>query len=163
MKLPTLLLLAMFSCSVSAAGKSAFISTKVLLDKSPQAQVANKQLLDQFGEREQSLRSLAQSIQEMEKNYQNDNAIMSAEQKVKAEDNIVQNKRKFQFEQQSLKEDLQTKQRELLQKVQVSIRDVIQSYGKAKGYDFIFTDSSVAYASDSVNITDEILKELEKK
>jgi len=163
MKLTTLFLLMLISCGVGAAGKSAFISTKALLDKSPQAVEANKVLQAEFGEREQSLRSLAGSIQQMEKNYQNDNAIMSADQKKKAESNIVQNKRKFQFEQQSLKEDLQSKQRELLQKVQLSIREVIQAYGKENGYDFIFTDASVAYASDAVNITDEILKELEKK
>ena len=163
MKLTTLFLLTLISFGVGAVGKSAYISTKALLDKSPQAVAANKALQAEFGEREQSLRNLAGSIQQMEKNYQNDNAIMSAEQKKKAESKIVQNKRKFQFEQQSLKEDLQSKQRELLQKVQLSIRGVIQAYGKEKGYDFIFTDASVAYASDAVNITDEILKELEKQ
>ena len=162
MKLTTLILLSLLSLGANAAGKSAFISTKVLLDQSPQAQSANKELIDQFGDREQSLRTLAMSIQEMEKNYQKDSAIMSAEQKKKAEDNILQNKRKFQYEQQLLKEDLQVKQRELLQKVQISIREVIQSYGKAQGYDFIFTDSSVAYASEAVDITGKILEELKK-
>jgi outer membrane protein len=98
----------------------------------------------------------------MEKTYKNDNAIMSGEQKKKAEDNIIQNKRRFQFEQQSLKEDLESAQRELLQKLQASIKKVIQAYGKANGYDFIFTDASIAFASDAVNITDEIIKELEK-
>lgn len=162
MKLITFILLTALSFSLHAAGKNAFINSKVLLEQSPQAIAANNELKKQFGEREQNLRTLAQSIQEMEKTYQNDSAIMSAEQKKKAEDNIIQNKRRFQFEQQSLKEDLQAKQRELLQQVQVSIKAVIQSYGKAQGYDFIFTDASIAYANDSVNITDQILQELKK-
>lgn len=162
MKLITFILLTALSFSLHAAGKNAFINSKVLLEQSPQAIAANNELKKQFGEREQNLRTLAQSIQEMEKTYQNDSAIMSAEQKQKAEDNIIQNKRRFQFEQQSLKEDLQAKQRELLQQVQVSIKAVIQSYGKAQGYDFIFTDASIAYANDSVNITDQILQELKK-
>ena len=162
MKLTTFILLAVLSFNLNAAGKSAFINSKVLLEQSPQAIAANSELQQQFGEREQSLRELAQSIQEMEKTYKSDSAVMSDEQKKKAEDNIIQNKRRFQFEQQSLKEDLQTKQRELLQQVQVSIKSVIQAYGKAQGYDFIFTDSSIAYASDAVNITDDILEELKK-
>ena len=162
MKLTTFILLAVLSFNLNAAGKSAFINSKVLLEQSPQAIAANTELQKQFGEREQSLRTLAQSIQEMEKTYKNDSAVMSDEQKKKAEDNIIQNKRRFQFEQQSLKEDLQAKQRELLQQVQVSIKSVIQAYGKQQGYDFIFTDSSIAYASDAVNITDEILEELKK-
>jgi Skp family chaperone for outer membrane proteins len=45
--------------------------------------------------------------------------------------------------------------------MQKSISEVIRSYGENNGYDFIFTEG-VAYASDSVNITDEILKELAK-
>ncbi|MFZ9039689.1 MAG: OmpH family outer membrane protein [Gammaproteobacteria bacterium] len=162
MKLTTFILLAVLSFNLNAAGKSAFINSKVLLEKSPQAIAANTELQKQFGEREQSLRNLAKSIQEMEQTYKSDSAVMSDEQKKKAEDNIIQNKRRFQFEQQSLKEDLQTKQRELLQQVQVSIKTVIQAYGKQQGYDFIFTDSSIAYASDAVNITDEILEELKK-
>ncbi|RLA09930.1 MAG: hypothetical protein DRQ59_12650 [Gammaproteobacteria bacterium] len=160
MKLATLILLSLLAFSVSAAGKSAFINSKVLLDKSPQAIAANQKLKQQFGEREQSLRKLAEGIQQMERTYQTDNAIMSEDQKRKAQDNIVQNKRRFQFEQQSLKEDLQSAQRQLLQGVQASIKTVIQAYGKENGYDFIFTDTSIAYASDAVDITDAILQKL---
>ena len=162
MKLTTLILLAMMSCSLQAAGKFAFINSKMLLEQSPQAVAANSALQEQFGEREQNLRNLAQSIQEMEKTYQTDRAIMSDEQKQKAEDNILQSKRRFQFEQQSLKEDLQAKQRELLQQVQTEIKAAIQGYGESQGYDFIFTDSGIAFASDAVDITDEILQELKK-
>ena len=162
MKIPVFVLLAVFSFGLNAAGKSAFINTKVLLDKSPQALAANKQLQDQFGEREQSLRNLAQNIQQMEETFKNDSAIMSEEQKNKAQENIVQNKRRFQFEQQSLKEDLQARQRELLKGVQTEIREAIQAYGAQHGFDFIFTDNSIAYASEAVDITDEILLELQK-
>jgi outer membrane protein len=162
MKLTTFILLALLSFSLSAAGKSAYINTKLLLEKSPQAMAANDMLQKQFGGRDQSLRKLAQDIKKMEQTFKNDSAIMSSEQKKKAEDNIIQNKRRFQFEQQSLKEDLQAEQKELLQKLQVTIRKIIQAYGETHGYDFIFTDASIAYASDTVNITAEILKELEK-
>ena len=160
MKPTVFFLLALLSFGLHAAGKTAYINSKVLLEKSPQAIAANAVLQKEFGAREQSLRDLAKSIQEMEKTYQTDSAIMSAEQKQKAEEKIIQNKRRFQFEQQSLKEDLQTKQRELVKKLQQEIRAVIQSYGKENGYDFIFTDASIAYASTAVDITDKILEKL---
>ena len=162
MKLTAFILLILFSLGAHAAGKTGFIVSKVLLEQSPQAIAANDQLKEQFGEREQSLRKLAQGIQQMEKTYQTDSAIMSADQKQKAEDNIVQNKRRFQFEQQSLKEDLQSKQRELLQNVQQTIKQAIQAYGVENGYDYIFTDTSIAYGSEAVNITEEILKKLQE-
>lgn len=162
MKYSTFIFLSLLSFNLVAAEKLAFINTKALLDNSPQAIVANKELQTQFGERGENLKKLGGTIQEMEKSYQNDSAIMSAQQKKKAEDNITQNKRKFQFEQQSLKEDVQSRQRELLQQVQVELRTVIQKYGKENGYQFIFTDSNVAYADAAVDITGEILKELKK-
>ncbi len=162
MKFTTLILLLITSIGVNAAGKTAFINSKVLLEESPQAIAASEKLQKQFGSREKSLRILAGSINEMEQIYQIDSAIMSSEQKKIAEDNIIQNKRRFKFEQQSLKEDLQSRQRELLQKVQISIKAAIQSYGDKNGYDFIFTDSSIAYASDAVNITEQILNELKQ-
>jgi len=163
MKLTTFCLLALFSFNLNAAGKNAFINVKILLEKSPQALAANGELKNQFGDREQNLLGLRNSIQQMESTYEKDSAIMSAEQKKKAEDNIIQNKRRYQFETQSLKEDLEAKRRELLQKVQIEIRTVVRAFGDNNGYDFIFTDASLAYASESVDITDQILQQLQQE
>jgi outer membrane protein len=147
--------------SANAAGKSAYINPAVILEQSPQARAASQALENEFKQRELDLRTRAIKIQEMEKNYRNDSAIMSAEQKKKVEADIIQNKRKFQFDQQSVREDLQLRRKQLVQELQKSISDVIRSYGEKNGYDFIFTEG-VAYASDSVDITEEILKELAK-
>ena len=156
------LLLCFVVLSANAAGKSAYINPAVILEQSPQARAASQALENEFKQQELDLRTRAIKIQEMEKNYQNDSAIMSAEQKKKVEADIIQNKRKFQFDQQSVREDLQLRRKQLVQELQKSISDVIRSYGEKNGYDFIFTEG-VAYASDSVNITDEILKELAKQ
>lgn len=155
-------MLALLSFGLNAAGKTAYINSKVLLEQSPQAIAVKTQLQEQFGKRENDLREMLQSLQEMEQTYQNDRAIMSAEQKQKSEENIMQNRRRFQFEQQSLKEDLQKRQRELLREMETAIKSVIQAYGEKHGYDFIFTETSIAYASDANDITDEILTELKK-
>jgi len=155
------LLLCFVVSGANAAGKSAFINPAVLLEQSPQARTAGKALEKEFKQRETDLRTRAVQIQEMEKNYQKDSAIMSDAQKKKVEGEIIQRKRQFQFDQQSVQEDLQLRRKQLIQELQKTISDVIRNYGKNNGYDFIFTEG-VAYASDSVNITDEILKELAK-
>ena len=162
LKYSTALLLSLVVLSANAAGKSAFINPAIILEQSPQARAASQALENEFKQRELDLRAMAVSIQDMEKKYQNDSAIMSAEQKKKVEDQLIQSKRKFQFDQQSVKEDLQLRRKQLIQELQKSISDVIRNYGEKNGYDFIFTEG-VAYASDSVNITQEILKELAKQ
>lgn len=160
-KLSTALLLSCISLSVSAAGKLAFINPAIILEQSPQALAASKTLKDEFQKREQALRDMGQTIQALEGKYQTDSAIMSPEQKKKAEDEILKNKRQFQFDQKSLQEDLQARRRVLLQELQTSISAVIREYGIKHGYDFIFTEG-VAFAAESVDITEDVLKELAK-
>ena len=160
MKLPLFLFLTLFNAGLLAAGKTGFINSQELLRQSPQAIAAKETLQEQFSQRELDLRKMAQSIQQMEATYKNDSAIMSSEQKQKAEENIIQNKRRFQFEQQSLQEDLQSRRAELLRQVEIEIRAVIQSYGQRNGYDFIFTDVGIAFANEAVDLTGEILQEL---
>jgi len=155
------LVLCLMALTANAAGKSAYINPATILEQSPQAKVAAEALEKEFKQIELDLRATAVNIQEMEKNYQNDSAIMSAEQKKKVENEIIQKKRKFQFDQQSVKEDLQKRRQQLIFELQKSVSEVIRSYGKENGYDFIFTEG-VAYASDSVDITQQILEELAK-
>jgi outer membrane protein len=160
-KLLTALVLSSVTLGASAAGKLAFVNPAIIIEKSPQSQAASKVLKAEFLQRETNLRAMAEKIQGMEKKYQTDGAIMSTEQKKKIEGEIVQDTRKFQFDQKALQEDLQSRRRALLQEIQVSISDVIRKFGKKNGYDFIFTEG-VVYVDDAVNITDEILVELSK-
>ena len=160
-KILATVLLSSISLGASAAGKLAFINPAVLIEKAPQAQSASKLLKEEFQTRELDLRAQGKKIQDLEGKYQTDGAIMSADQKKKAEAEIIQRKRQFQFDQKSLQEDLQARRRVLLQQIQTSVSAVIRAYGKEQGYDFIFTEG-VAYADDAVNITDKILKELSK-
>ena len=161
MKKTLLVTLLIFSGLAQAEIKSAFINPSAILEQAPQAKSASKVLADEFKGRENALKELAKKIQDAEKRYQTDSAIMTSELKKKAEDEIIQDKRKFQFDQQSMREDVQKRRRQLIQELQTSISVVIKQYGKDNGYDFIFTEG-VAYASDKVDITDEILKLLQK-
>jgi len=160
-KITTLLIISLISLGANAAEKLAFINPAVLMEKSPQAINAANKMKDEFKGRETKLREQVAAIQTMEKNYKNDSAIMSDDQRKKAEEAIIQSKRKFQFDQKSLKEDVQKRRGQLIQELQKNISGVIQEYGKKNGYDFIFSNG-VAFASAAVNITDDILKELQK-
>ncbi len=157
--LPILVLLSLVAFSVDAAGKLAFLNPAIIMEQAPQAKAASKALEIEFKQLELDLRADADSIRQMESDYQKDSAIMSAEQKKKNKEAIDQKKRKFQLDQQSAKEDLQIRRQQLIQKIQQTIAAVIRKFGEDNEYDLIFTEG-VAYASDSVDITDEILMEL---
>lgn len=154
-------LLLLLSFQAQAELKAAFINSAIILQKAPQAISAIDAMKAEFQGREQTLRDLAQEVQEQENNLKKDGAIMSAEQKKKVENEIVEKKRRLRFDAQSLKEDVDLRRKQEIQKLRTSISSVIQSYAKAQGYDLVFTEG-VAYADEKVDITDEILQELAK-
>ena len=143
------------------AGGSAFINSAIVLKNAPQAIAASQAMKNEFQGREVTLRKLLTDIKGLEERYNKDSAIMSESKRKKAEEEILAKKREFRFSQQSLKEDVQIRRKDTIRELQLSITAVIKAYGKKKGYDFIFSEG-VAYAAESVDITDEILAELKK-
>ena len=155
----SIILLSLLTSAAHAELKAAFLNSAIILQEAPQAREASEAMKKEFSDREQALRALAEEIKTAEENWQKDSAIMSDEQKKKKENELVEKKRKLRFDAQSLKEDVDLRRKQEIQKLRVSIQAVIQDYSKKNGYDLVFTEG-VAYADDKVNITDDILKEL---
>jgi outer membrane protein len=153
--------LLLISSQVSADLKAAYINSAIILQQAPQAVKAVEDMKKEFQDREQQLRTSAGEIQTKEANLQKDGAIMSADQKKKIENEILEQKRKLRFDAQSLKEDVDLRRKQEIEKLRQSITSVIQSYSKKQGYDLVFTEG-VAFAAEKVDITQDILKELGK-
>ncbi|MCP4077216.1 MAG: OmpH family outer membrane protein [Gammaproteobacteria bacterium] len=149
------------SLNAQAELKAAYINSEKILQNAPQAVKAIELMKKEFQTRERALRDLAQNTQSQEESLRKEGAIMSDAQKKKIENEILEKKRKIRFDTQSLKEDVDLRRKQEIQKVRTSITAVINSYGKKHGYHLIFTEG-VAFASDKVDITDEILEELKK-
>jgi len=50
-----------------------------------------------------------------------------------------------------------------VQEIFKNLNDVIEAYGKKKGYDFIFSDRALAFKKEKFNLTNAVLKELNKQ
>lgn len=164
MKLSKLILFlatTLLALSAQAELKAAYINSVLLLQKAPQALAATDALKKEFQSREQAIRDLAQQVQQEEANLQKDAAIMSADQKKKMENSILEKKRRIRFDAQSLNEDVELRRSQEVQKLRTTISAVIKQYAQDNGYDLIFTEG-VAFAADKVDITDEILQKLTK-
>lgn len=151
----------LFTTSAYAELKAAFINSATILQEAPQAKQAVEAMKKEFQGREDAIRGLAEEIQKEEKDLQKDAAIMSPDQKKKMEETVMEKKRKLRFDAQSLKEDVDLRRKQEIQKLRTEISKVIREYSEKHGYDLVFTEG-VAFAADKVNITDEILKALNK-
>ena len=157
----SLLILSTLSIQIQAEIKSAFINPSILLTNAPQAIEASKQMEKEFTSKEKILRELAFNVQKMEQDYKKDSAIMSGDQKKKMEFEILEKKRKLQFDKKALQDELVARRNLEIKKLQKILNETIKIYAEKNGYDFIFSEG-VAYASKKVDITEDILKALGK-
>jgi outer membrane protein len=151
----------LFTTSAYAELKAAFINSATILQEAPQAKEAAEAMKKEFQGRGDTLRALAEEIQKEENDLQKDAAIMSPDQKKKMEAALMEKKRKYRFDEQSLKEDVDLRRKQEIQKLKAEISTVINEYSKKHGYDMVFTQG-LAYVAEKVDITQDILKELKK-
>jgi len=59
--------------------------------------------------------------------------------------------------------ELTKKRNEMVASILKEIDDTVKAHAKAQGYDFVLNDGVLLYKQDSMNITDGILKTLNKK
>lgn len=148
---------------VQAAGgvKIGFVNIGTVMEKAPQADAARKALQKEFSSREARLTSERDAIIDLEKKLKTDGEVMSESKRAALEREILKRKRSFNRAQDEFKEDLNLRRNEELNKIQKTVFETIVKLGKQDKYDLIVTER-VLYASDRIDITDKVLKELKK-
>lgn len=141
--------------------KIGFVDGARLVQEAPQAKEASARMTKEFQPRQDELIKLQDKVTTDEEKFVKDSAFMSAAEKQKREREIVAAKRDLRFKETEFREDLTIRRSEEMEKVWAVLRKAIQSYGEEKGFDLIMFEG-VSYASDRVNVTDDILKQLGK-
>lgn len=139
--------------------KIGFVDGTRLSQESPQAKAASDRLAKEFEPRKDEILKAQDQLQEREDRFVKDSTFMSAGDKQKKERELSMAQRDLRKMQSDFQEDLTIRRNEELAKVMDALRAAIQNYGKSEGYDLILFEG-VSYASDRVNLTDEILKRL---
>lgn len=81
------------------------------------------------------------------------------EEKQEALDEKIRELQEFE---NSVKQDLGTRRNQLVREIFRDIDDVVQRYGERKGYDLIFHKRVLLYSTDKLDVTKEVLEELNK-
>ena len=142
--------------------KMAYVRTGVVLEKY-QGMISTN---EKFNKEVEMVRA---NIDTLKKRYEN----------IKLQENIIPKNKKIEWEyklkaieneynsyNQKSNEQMQKRQMELSNAVLSEINEFIISYGKAHHYKYILgttNDGSILYGNDSDDITEEIIKELNKK
>lgn len=149
----------LFSHQASAALKIGFVNAIKVMERAPQVEQANKRLEREFKNRQNQLVRLGKDIKNLESNLNRSRSTMSKVQLRRLERKIREKKRDFRRQQEEFREDYNIRRNAELEKIQKIITRAIQKIAKKEKYDFILSDG-VVWASKSVDITDDVLRQL---
>jgi outer membrane protein len=141
--------------------KIAVVNPNKLLEDSPQAIEANKRLKNEFQSREKKFIDEQKSIKKLEDKLNRDSAVMSESERLKLDRDIRNKRRDLRRALDEMREDRTIRTNQELKKLQGIVNQAIKDVGKEEKYDIILYEG-IAYAAPDADLTDKILKRMEK-
>lgn len=162
MKRIALLLLCMAFPAMSLAAdlKIGFVNTEKLFRESPLAVKAQKKLEKEFQGREQEIQKQIKQARDLQNHLEKEGLTMSEADRGKKQKDLANLTRDIQHAQREFREDLNQRKNEEFAGVQDRARKAIVEIAEKEKYDLIV--ENVVYASPKVDITDRVLKALER-
>ena len=154
-------LLSSFTVSAMAQDlKIGVVNVPVLMERAPQAKVAMDALQEEFAPRQRDILAKQKEYEELGEKVQRDIQVMGETERRNAENDLRNLQREVTRLQNEFREDLNLRRNEELGGLQRSLLQEVQTYAKSVGFDLVVGDG-VLYASDAVNITENVLKAME--
>ena len=142
--------------------KIGYVNTGKLLEESPQARAAQQALEGEFLPRQRDLAAQQKALQEKADKLKRDAAVMSEPERTKAERDLRDGETSLSRRFSELQEDLNLRRNEEFGKVQRSLLQEVQAYGRANGYQLVIGDG-VLFATEAVDITPQLIAAVKAK
>ena len=152
---------AVFSGVAHAEMKIAVIKSARLLQESPQYKRAQQQMQADFADRAKALETEAKKLGEDIDEFKRNQDVMSLSERNRMEKDINNRRVDFNYTERKFREDLAAREKELARTLMNQISSVIKDVASSGGYDLVLQDP--VFASDTIDITDAILKRLESQ
>jgi len=146
--------------SAQAQLKIGFVNAAQILDQAPQAEAARTRLEQEFAPRDQGLVDAQRALRSLEERLARDGAVMSDAERRNLERDIIAQQRELNRSQLEFREDFNIRRNEELGKLQKRVYDIIVQLAQEQRFDLIINDGAVIYASEQVDITDQVLQRL---
>lgn len=141
--------------------KIGVINVPRILEQAPQAQAASAKLEKEFAPRNTEMVNAQRTLQAQEEKLGRDGDIMSDEERRNLEREIISGRRDIKRIQEEFRDDLNMRKQEELNKLQRQVMQAIVNIAKQDQYDLIVGEG-VIYAAPKIDLTDRLLKDLER-
>lgn len=140
--------------------KIGVVDVKTIVQKSPQLQSINTQLTQKFKPREAAIVQAQASFKAEEEKYNKSSGTMSDADRTKIEHQLITDRANLQAMITAFQQDLDNEQNSSMQKLLSQIASIVNGIGKKEHYDLILQGETVAYVTDPLDLTDEVLQKL---
>jgi outer membrane protein len=161
----SLIALCMFAVNMHAQ-KFAFVDTEYILDRIPSYKSALAQIDKLSADYQKEIEAQVEVIEKLYKNFQNERVLLSEEQKIKKEEDIISKEKSLKELQQKYfgpEGAVFKKRQELVKPIQDDVYNAVKELAIAGGYAVIFdtaSGSGIIYENPRNNISDEVLQKL---
>lgn len=145
--------------AIAADLKIGYVNFGQLIQQAPQSQEATQSLRDEFGPQQRELQSKQQELQELQEEVQKNQQAMSSDELQEKRRRIRDLTRDLRRGQEQLQEDFNIRRNEELQQVQSDMAQHVRDFGRENGYDMVVVEG-VLYASDAVDITEDVVEHM---
>lgn len=146
---------------VSDAQKIGYVNMNILINESPQIIDANRQLTQEFEQQNNRITQQESDLKLLEDEITKEGPLMTADALAKLQERARILERQVRRSKEDLNDAITIRNSQLVENVQQQIKEVVSAYAKENGYDVILINA-ILYASDEVNLTDEILQRLKR-
>jgi Outer membrane protein len=162
----TLICGATLGASALVGQKLAYVDSEYIMSNIPEYDDAQEELNSLSTQWQNEVKALYDKVEDMYKKYQTESVLLSEDQKHAREQEIInkeQEAKKLQMRYFGAEGQLYQKRTELVQPIQEKIYNAINELAQTNGYSFVFdlsSGTSILYANDKNDISDEVLDEL---
>ena len=156
-----LLLLVLPVTPAFAELKVGYVNAVRVIEEAPQGVAALKKLETEFGPRDKELVNLQNRIRQVDEELLRSAPPLKDADRRTREREILTLKRELKRATQEFREDYNQRRNEELAVLQQVVRKAILEIAKQEKYDLVLHEGTV-YASDSIDITEKVLKKLGK-
>jgi outer membrane protein len=156
----TLPVLAFPSLAQTAELKIGFVNTEKVFRDSTLAIKAQKKLEKEFQTREQDIQKLVKQARDLQAYLEKEGLTLAETERSKKQKDLANLSRDIQHDQRAFREDLNQRKNEEFAAVQTRARKAIMDIAEKEKFDLIL--ENVVYASPKVDVTDRVLKSLER-
>ncbi len=142
----------------AADAKYAFINVAKIFDDYTKTQDNNAALQEAGKKKEQEREVIVHDIRQIKDEL----ALLNDNAKTDKQELLDGKLRDLQEFDQKAKRELGEDRNKMIREIFKDIDDTVQRYGERKGYDMIFSDRALLYQNSKFDITEDVLKELNK-